>query len=658
MNIRLLHFLCLCAAIVLSCAPQLFAQQSTSIQRNATQTIQPISFEPNLSKELSPKSLQSEKIKIPSLAKLQKEDRAHPSIHRFAAPIQTNLDLLKDGEATTLADGSRIVRMKVSLQNALGAVFLFDKFYLPKGATLHAYTEDKKQVLGPFSWADNSETGVFTLGLMQGETTILEYFEPKNAEKSVQLHIFRIDYAYNRTYIEPSKDAPSTYFSPLAGGFGMSKTCNTNINCTNDELLQNAKKGIVRIMMVLQEGTGWCTGALINNVKKDAKPYILTGFHCQYGYTPKYDFWKFDFNYEGTACDNPAVEPKYSTLVGCKYRAGKLETDFLLLELDKSIPSFFDAVFLGWDRRANYLPDRSFLIHHPTGDIKKLSIDTDPATVFAETIKWNNTVTTPASHHFRLQFDKGTYELGSSGSPMLDNTGKIVGQLNGGYASCDQTIGYYGRLALSWDEGTTSATRLKDWLDPDNTGATSVDVMNAPTLFANVIIHIVDINGQAIEMADTRLKMAIFPTDVVPLQSAANAFTFPKGVNIELKPSNILKPTNGVSTFDLVLLQKHILATDTFTLAYQPVAADSDRSGTVTVKDIVQLRKLLLRIDANNFLDQETWRFFLLPVAGFDTKKSKLTNYAESVKILGLENDVEVFFMAVKLGDINGNATP
>jgi lysyl endopeptidase len=655
MNIRFLPRFLLFVAIFFGYNTLLMAQNQVPQQRKA---IPPISFEQNMSFELASKPLKSEKIKIPSLEKLQREDRKNTGIHRFAAPISTNFDVLKDGETTTLPDGSRMVRMKLSLKNALGLVILFDKFYLPQGTTLHAYTEDKKQVVGPFSTTNNSETGVFTIGLMRGETTILEYFEPKNTEKTTQLHIFRVDYAYNKTYIEPSTDSPSTYSSPLTGGFGMSKTCHTNINCTNDAVLQEAKKGVVRIMMVLQEGTGWCTGGLINNVKRDAKPYVLTGFHCQYGYTAKYDFWKFDFNYEAQACDNPTTEPPYSSMVGCKYRAGKLETDFLLLELNKSIPSFFNAAFLGWNRKLDYLPDRSFLIHHPTGDLKKLSLDTDPATVFAETIKWNNTVTTPANHHFRLQFDKGTYELGSSGSPMLDNTGKIVGQLNGGYASCDQTIGYFGRLSVAWDEGTTKDARLKDWLDPDNTGATTTDAMNVPTAFVNLIIHTVDITGKAIEMTDTRLKMAIYPADIQPIQSAANAFTFPKGVNVELKPSNIIKPTNGVSTFDLVLIQKHLLALDTFTLAYQPVAADADRSGSVTVKDIVQLRKLLLRIDANNFIDQETWRFFLLPLTGFDVKTANLSRYGETVKILGLENDVEVYFMAVKLGDINGNATP
>jgi lysyl endopeptidase len=655
MNIRLLHRFLPFIAILIGCNALLLAQNPVPVQRKS---IPPISFEPSVSLALASKPLESEKISIPSLEKLQREDRKNPGIHRFAAPISTNFDVLKDGETTTLPDGSRMVRMKISLKSALGMVLLFDKFYLPQGATLHAYTENKKQVFGPFSAANNSETGVFTIGLMQGETTILEYFEPKNTEKTTQLHIFRVDYAYNRTYIEPSSDAPSTYKSPLSGGFGMSKTCNVNINCTTDAFLQDAKKGVVRIMMVLQEGTGWCTGGLINNAKSDAKPYVLTGFHCQYGYTAKYDFWKFDFNYEAEGCDNPATEPTYSSMVGCKYRAGKLETDFLLLELNKNIPSFFNAAFLGWNRKSDYLPDRSFLIHHPTGDIKKLSIDTDPATVFAETIKWNNTVTTPANHHFRLQFDKGTYELGSSGSPMLDNSGKIVGQLNGGYASCDQTIGYFGRLSVAWDEGKTKETRLKDWLDPDNTGAMTVDAMNVPAQFVNLIIHIVDIAGKSIEMTDTRLKMAIAPADIQPIQSAANVFTFPRGVNVELKPSNILKPVNGVSTFDLVLIQKHLLSLDTFTLAYQPIAADADRSGSVTVKDIVQLRKLLLRIDANNFIDQETWRFFLLPLTGFDVKTANLSKYAETVKILGLETDTEVYFMAVKLGDINGNAAP
>ena len=63
---------------------------------------------------------------------------------------------------------------------------------------------------------------------------------------------------------------------------------------------------------------------------------------------------------------------------------------------------------------------------------------------------------------------------GSSGSPVFDSNGLIMGDLTGGYASnsCENpSPAYYGKIWYSWDKnGTTNSTMLKPWLDPGDTG--------------------------------------------------------------------------------------------------------------------------------------------------------------------------------------------
>jgi PKD repeat protein len=69
-------------------------------------------------------------------------------------------------------------------------------------------------------------------------------------------------------------------------------------------------------------------------------------------------------------------------------------------------------------------------------------------------------------------------EGGSSGSPIFNNSGRIVGDLTGGgsYCSTPTSPDLYGKFSYSWDQnGSTAAERLKDWLDPDNTGITTLD---------------------------------------------------------------------------------------------------------------------------------------------------------------------------------------
>jgi hypothetical protein len=74
----------------------------------------------------------------------------------------------------------------------------------------------------------------------------------------------------------------------------------------------------------------------------------------------------------------------------------------------------------------------------------------------------------------------GTTEVGSSGSPMFNQDGRIVGVLSGGAAACSGTINngqydVYGRFGIAWEESASISAQLKHWLDPNNTGATIIN---------------------------------------------------------------------------------------------------------------------------------------------------------------------------------------
>jgi hypothetical protein len=84
------------------------------------------------------------------------------------------------------------------------------------------------------------------------------------------------------------------------------------------------------------------------------------------------------------------------------------------------------------------------------------------------------------SHGEGNGWELGTTESGSSGSPLFNEHGKIIGQLYAGESSCvgndtNNEYDIYGRLGVSWDSGITEESRLKEWLDPLNTGQTSVE---------------------------------------------------------------------------------------------------------------------------------------------------------------------------------------
>ena len=85
----------------------------------------------------------------------------------------------------------------------------------------------------------------------------------------------------------------------------------------------------------------------------------------------------------------------------------------------------------------------------------------------------------PDSTHWELVWTQGTTEGGSSGSALFNSSKRVVGQLEGGTASCSYTSGadYYGRIAYSWTNNNSgySNKRLDVWLDPDKTGKLVID---------------------------------------------------------------------------------------------------------------------------------------------------------------------------------------
>jgi hypothetical protein len=442
-------------------------------------------------------------------------------------------------------------------------------------------------------------------------------------------------------------------------GFGASEACHTNVICPEGDILQKEKNGICRIYVVVKEGIGFCTGNLVNNTKLDGKPLILSAFHCQDGYTPMYDFWRFDFNYQSLTCNQPAIEPVFSYIQGAKLLAGRLENDFLLFELSGSIPSSFNPYFLGWNRSATG-PQKSKMAHHPKGDIKKIAISNRPAPVFTSTIKWDNNRISPANHHFVVQYTFGSFEIGSSGCALLNEANQITGLLHGGSANCTVSSGYFSRFSLSWEGGGTPSTRLKDWLDPILSDSLQIMGLDNPMVE----------NGKVAGVIYTETNTPIPNTNVLligdngfsvsTVSDAQGNYSFSglsTGKNYILdfaKSSSIL---NGLSTFDLLQVQKHILNRENLKSPFKMLAADVNNSGSISTSDLILLKRALLGL-ITNFEKVPIWQFvpfedgfmnIAAPLLGLNLNAFMVQNLQSPI----LDKD----FIGVKAGDINNSAS-
>ena len=258
------------------------------------------------------------RIPLPDPIAFERAKAENPNFAFESAAVNTNISIQKDGEWMDMEDGSRIWRLKITAKRAESLMLLYDDFWLPKDAKFFLYTENERQVLGAFTHENNKKSGKFSTATTFGESVYLEYHEPTIYTGQPRISI-------NKVLQKPPSGRSSGEF-----GFGASEDCHININCTQENDYQDYKRGVVRIMLILQRRTddaifaGFCSGSLVNNTAQDQTPYLLTAFHCILeGFDPLYDQWQFNFGYETDGCDNPTTEPILKTIVGAEEVASR-----------------------------------------------------------------------------------------------------------------------------------------------------------------------------------------------------------------------------------------------------------------------------------------------------------------------------------------------
>ncbi|HRS54057.1 MAG TPA: trypsin-like serine protease, partial [Bacteroidales bacterium] len=409
----------------------------------------------------------------PDLSKIILEDTVREKngeFYRIGVSVPINVGIKNSGTWTEIPDKGKIWRLMIKVENALALGVYFNEFEIPIGGKLFLYNYTKKQVIGAFTEINNHESKLFATELIDGDIVTLEYFEPIGVTSEALINISEVAYIYRG------------YKSIFNKDFGDADACLINVNCSEGANWQNQKRGVARILLKAGSSYGWCSGTLINNVRQDCTPYFLTADHCGTGAsTSDFNQWIFYFNYESSSCSNPSTEPSYNTMSGATLKAnggngGSTGSDFLLLKLNSSIPSNYNVYYNGWSN-VNSATSSGVCIHHPMGDIKKISTySTTPATS-----DWNNS---NLPTHWQVTWaattnGRSVTEGGSSGSPLFNSNGLVIGDLTGGSSYCQSPYNtypdYFGKFSYSWaSNGTTADKRLKDWLDPDNTGATTL----------------------------------------------------------------------------------------------------------------------------------------------------------------------------------------
>jgi lysyl endopeptidase len=342
--------------------------------------------------------------------------------YRFGFNHAVDLGLNNSGVWHELPNGDRVWRLSIECPQAFSINFEFHDYFIPEGGKVFVYNETEQ--IGAFTM--QSSGGQESMGVTQlaGDRITIEYNEPAAVRGQGRLRVGQVTHAY--------RDILS-----FAKGLGDSGACNNNVICPEGDPW---RAQIRSVAIITTGGSGLCTGQMINNCAQDGKPFFLTARHCLPS-NQNVSNWVYRFNWNSPSCPLNQNGPTNQTVSGSQLRVQSAGSDVALIEFNNPVPANYNAYYTGWDK-SGVAPTSSTGIHHPSGDVKKISFDVNAAVsgTFSGAQCWRI-----------LNWEDGTTEGGSSGSGLWNQNGLLVGQLFGGQANCANNINdYYGKFSVSY----------------------------------------------------------------------------------------------------------------------------------------------------------------------------------------------------------------
>ena len=300
----------------------------------------------------------------------------------------------------------------------------------------------------------------YWLPSVDGADTTLEVELPAGvARASLQIAVPQLTHLWVRTDELGTAQAKA----------GESGSCNVDVSCTTGN--DNESRAVAR-MVYVKDGAGYlCSGALMNDTRGSGTPYFLSANHCISAQVVASTL-ETKWFYRSASCGSTSVNAGVQTLRGgATLLYANAGTDTSFMRLNDAVPN--GVVFAGWDSRTASGSGNIKGLHHPSGDLQKVSVGALAG--FANCSSNNGSAAFSCSgatqadgNHLVTRWSSGITEGGSSGSPLFSGSGGsfyVIGQLHGGSSSCSARTNpdVYGRFDLAFNAA------LKNWLAPSDT---------------------------------------------------------------------------------------------------------------------------------------------------------------------------------------------
>lgn len=416
---------------------------------------------------IAPKSATGERADVMQIA-------AKRAVGVTASPAATG-NLLK---WVPTAQGGQVAALSFVSNDAFGMRVGLQIDALPTDAVLRVYTEDfrdqafeatasevLRQLQNNAAAGDTSTAGrTWWTPAVDGDALTVEIELPAGvATSAVQVAVPSVLHIYENifTLIDDGSDAMQTKINNAA-------SCTLDSTCYDAYARQ--RDAVARMLFVRGAGGFLCTGTLMNDRNSTGTPYFLTANHCIATQTEASTLQTFWF-YRTPSCNSRMLSSASKSLKGgARLLYTQVTPDITLLQLNEQPPA--GAVFAAWDTKPLASGMAVVGVHHPRGDLQKISFGSVVGTSACTPGKGFYTCYAKKAmteSFYRVQWAQGMTEGGSSGSALFAD-GALTGVLSNGTASCTATGGVnnYSRLDQVFPA-------LKQWLYADVAPATSND---------------------------------------------------------------------------------------------------------------------------------------------------------------------------------------